>query len=288
MRPVHTLLLVLAGLAVLFASLSLFQVRETEHALKLRFGEIVASDFEPGLHFKWPIVNTVRKFDKRILTLDTQPETFPTEEQLYLEIDFFAKWRIEDPAQFYRSVTDERGGAERLLQVLKDGIKTEVSSRTLSQVVTAERAEIMGAITQKADAAAAQYGMKLVDVRIKQIELPTRVSEDVYKRMRSEREEQAKLIRAEGAQKAEEIRAEADRQRTVILAEAYRTAEEIRGAGDARAAEIYARAYRQDPAFFEFYRSLEAYSRSLDGGRDVIVLEPDSEFFKYFGNSNGR
>lgn len=288
MRPGQIALLILVGLLAVAAASSIFYVRETEHAIKFRFGEILKSDYQPGIHFKWPVVNSVRKFDRRILTLDTRPETFPTEEQKYVEVDFYAKWRIADPALFYKSVNNINIGAERLLQVLKDGIKNEVASRTLQEVVSAERAEIMGAITEKADEAASQLGMKLVDVRIKQIELPRGISEDVYKRMRSEREEVATRIRAEGAEKAEEIRAEADRKKTVILANAFKQAEEIRGAGDARAAQIYADAYGKDPAFFEFYRSLQAYSRSLEGKRDVIVLDADSEFFQYFNQASGR
>lgn len=283
----HIALLVIAGILIIVASMSIFTVRETQHAIKFRFGEILAAEYEPGLHFKWPVINSVKKFDARILTLDAAPETFTTEEQKYIEVDFFAKWKIEDPAEFYRAVHNEQIAAQRLLEVLKDELKTAVSSRSLPEVISAERAEIMGVVTQKANTIANKFGVEVVDVRIKQIELPQSVTKDVYNRMRSEREEVATRIRAEGAGAAEKLRAEAERKKTVILAEAFRESEEIRGAGDAKAADIYAQAYQQNPGFFAFIRSLQAYERSLDGSKDVLVLEPDSEFFRYFESSTG-
>lgn len=289
MNAAKSLFIVLLALAAVVTSMSFFIVRQTEHAIKFRFGEIIKSDYAPGLHFKWPLINEVRKFDKRVLTLDTTPETFPTSEQKYVEVDFFVKWRIVDVSAFYRTTAgSEIAAAQRLLEVLKNGLKAEIAKRTLAQVVSAERAEIMGVMTARANAAAKDFGVEIVDVRVKQIELPTSVSEDVYKRMRSERQEFATQIRAEGAEAAEKVRADAERQRTVLLAEAFREAEEIRGAGDAGSAAIYARAYNRDAEFYGFYRSLQAYRKAFEHGNDILVLEPDSEFFKYFDQTRAR
>lgn len=288
MKTGHTILLILAGALLLFASMSVFIVRETQHAVKFSFGEIIQSEYAPGLHFKWPFVNSVRKFDARILTLDAEPETFTTAEQKYIEVDFFAEWKIEDPAEFYRAVHNQQIAAQRLLEILRDELKTEVSSRSLKEIIAAERAEIMGVVTEKVNAIANKFGIKVVDVRIKQVELPTSVTKDVYHRMRSEFKEKATLYRAEGAAEAEKLRAAAERQKTVILAEAFRKSEKIRGEGDAKAAQIYASAYQKNPDFFAFIRSLQAYERSLSGSKDVLVLEPDSEFFKYFDSSTGQ
>lgn len=217
MNAAKSLFIVLLALAAVVTSMSFFIVRQTEHAIKFRFGEIIKSDYAPGLHFKWPLINEVRKFDKRVLTLDTTPETFPTSEQKYVEVDFFVKWRIVDVSAFYRTTAgSEIAAAQRLLEVLKNGLKAEIAKRTLAQVVSAERAEIMGVMTARANAAAKDFGVEIVDVRVKQIELPTSVSEDVYKRMRSERQEFATQIRAEGAEAAEKVRADAERQRTVL------------------------------------------------------------------------
>lgn len=277
-------------IAVLLASTSIFIVRETELALKFRFGEIVRADYAPGLYFKLPVINKVVKFDRRILTLDSQPETFRTNEQNYVEADFFAKWRIADPARFYRATSGSEAAAmQRLLEILKAGLKAEFANRSLVEVVAAERAEIMGVMTQKANESAQEFGVEIVDVRIKQIELAPSVADNIYKRMRAERQEEAARLRAEGAEQAVKIRAEADRQHTVLLANAYSEAEKIRGAGDARATEIYASVYRRDPGFYAFYRSLQAYKSALgNGGDDVLILEPKGEFFKYFNDLPAR
>lgn len=289
MKSFGSILLVLLAIVVIVGSMSVFVVGEREHAIKFRFGEIVRADYEPGLHFKMPVINTVRKFDDRILTLDNRPEEFLTAEKKNVIVDFFVKWQIADPVNFYRAT---RGGQEivaeqRLLEIMKDGLRAEFAQRTLQQVVAAERTEIMNIASQAAQDAAREFGINIIDVRVKRIELPEDVSSSVYDRMISERARVAAQLRAEGAEAAERIRATADRERTVILASAFRDAEEIRGEGDARAAEIYARAYNRDPDFYAFHRSLEAYSRSI-GGQDVLVLEPDSEFFEYFGNKRGR
>lgn len=277
-------------IAVLLASTSFFIVRETELAIKFRFGEIVQTDYAPGLYFKIPFVNKVVKLDSRILTLDSQPETFRTSEQNYVEADFFAKWRIADAATFYRATGgSEAAVMQRLLEILKAGLKAEFANRTLVEVVAAERGEIMGVMTKKANESAHEFGVEIVDVRIKQIELAPSVADNIYKRMRAERQEEAARLRAEGAELAVKIRAEADRQHTVLLADAYSEAEKIRGGGDAKAAGIYAGAYQRDPGFYAFYRSLQAYKSALgNGGDDVLVLEPEGEFFKYFNNLPAR
>lgn len=278
---VFSILLLLV--ALLIGSMSIFIVRETELAIKFRFGEIVHTDYAPGLYFKIPFVNKVIKLDSRILTLDSQPETFRTSEQNYVEADFFAKWRIADAATFYRATGgSEAAVMQRLLEILKAGLKAEFANRTLVEVVAAERGEIMGVMTKKANESAHEFGVEIVDVRIKQIELAPSVADNIYKRMRAERQEEAARLRAEGDELAVKIRAEADRQHTVLLAEAYRKAEEIRGKGDAAAADIYAKAYQRDPGFYAFYRSLQAYKSALGNGDDVLVLEPKGEFFKYF------
>ncbi|HEX7030500.1 MAG TPA: protease modulator HflC [Gammaproteobacteria bacterium] len=289
MKPFNSLLLVLLALVVVVGAMSVFVVGERELAIKFRFGEIVRADYEPGLHFKLPIVNAVRKFDDRILTLDNRPEEFLTAEKKNVIVDFFVKWQITDPVKFYRAT---RGGQEvvaeqRLLEIMKDGLRAEFAQRTVREVVSAERAEIMDIATTAAQDAAHEFGISIVDVRVKRVELPEDVSSSVYERMVAARARVAAQLRAEGAEQAERIRAEADRERTVILSSAFRDAEKIRGEGDAAAAQIYADAYNRDPDFYSFYRSLEAYRNSIDGS-DVLVLDPDSEFFRYFGNRQGR
>lgn len=279
----------LALLAVLVAGAFLFKVEETQLAVLFRFGEIVKTDFEPGLHFKVPFINEVRKYDDRVLTLDNRAEEFLTGEKKVVEVDFFVKWRIADVREYYRSTQgDEEIAKSRLLAILKDGLRGEFARRTVKEVVSAERSEIMAATTKNAFEAAKQLGLEIVDVRVKRIELPDSVLDSVFNRMRTERERTAKQFRAEGAEQAERIRADADREKTVLLANAYRDAQRIRGDGDGQAAAIFAKAYGKDPEFYAFHRSLEAYRRSLGTGQDVLVLEPDSEFFKYFGKKAVR
>ena len=284
------LLIGLLGIGLLVGLSSIFIVDERELAIKFRLGEIVASEFEPGLHFKvpWP-VNNVRKFDKRILTLDTRPERFLTGEKKNVTVDFFVKWRIRDPAIYYTTfMGDERQANQRLLQIIKNGLQLEFDQRTIQQVVADDRVEMMQSMTLKGNEQVANFGIEIVDVRIKQIELPQEVRNSVFERMRAERERIAKEYRAQGQEAAKGIRAVAERERTVLLAEAQRDAETLRGEGDARATDIYARAYSKNQEFYEFYRSMNAYRAALANGQDVLVLEPDSEFFKYFGSNAGE
>lgn len=279
-------LLVLLAAALLVAMSSLFIVDERQLAIKFQLGEIVESDYEPGLHIKapWPI-NNVRKFDKRVLTLDTRPERFLTGEKKNVSVDFFVKWRIKDPAKYYTSfMGDERQAGLRLLQIVNNGLQLEFDQRTIKQVVSDDRSVMMTDLTTKAGVEVAPFGIEIVDVRIKQIELPNEVLNSVYQRMRAERERIAKEHRAEGQEAAKGIQAIADRERTVILAEARRDAEILHGEGDARATEIYANAYGKNQEYYEFYRSMTAYREALANSQDVLVLEPDSEFFKYFSD----
>jgi membrane protease subunit HflC len=279
-------LIVLLLLGFFLATSALFMVDEREHALKLRFGEIVDSDIESGLHFKIPIVNTVTFYPRRMLTITNPQELFLTFEKKNLIVDFFVKWRIEDVAAYYRATGgDEIIAAQRMLEIVKDGIRAEFAKRTVPEVVSAERRELMDGMLRAAQGEAERFGIDVVDVRVKRIEFSEEVSESVFNRMRQERARTAAELRAEGAENAELIRADADRQRTVIIAEAYRDAEKIRGAGDAEAAQIYAQAFEQNPEFFSFYRSIQAYQRSLGQGNDVLVLDADSEFLQYFNQS---
>jgi len=280
----------LLAVALLVALSSIFIVNEREVAIKFRLGEIVRSDYEPGLHFKapWP-VNNVRKFDKRVLTLDTRPERFLTGEKKNVNVDFFVKWRIVKPEIFYTAfMGDERQAGTRLLQIINNGLQLEFENRTIRQVVSDDRTIMMESLTKKGNEEVEQFGIEIVDVRIKQIELPVEVRNSVFERMRAERERIAKELRAQGQEAGKGIRAIAERDRTVILAEAQRDAETTRGEGDAKATEIYAGAYGKNEEFYEFYRSMNAYRSALAGRQDIMVLEPDSEFFKYFGANAGQ
>ena len=279
------IVIILAGIALLVGMSMFFIVDERQLAIKFRLGEIVDSDYAPGLHFKapWPI-NNVRKFDKRILTLDTQPERFLTNEKKNVSVNFFVKWRIKSPALFYTSfMGDERQAGLRLMQIIKNGLQLEFDQRTIRQVVSDDRSQMMTNLTSKGNEEVEQFGIEIVDVRIKQIELPPDVRTSVFQRMRAERERIAAEHRAQGEEAAKGIRAVADRERTVLLAEAERDAEMTRGEGDARATEIYGKAYARNAEFYDFYRSMNAYRSALANRNDVLVLEPDSEFFKYFG-----
>ena len=273
----------------LLVSMSTFTVRETELAMKLRFGEIVRADYKPGLHFKAPFYHEVHKFERRITTRNYPSEQFLTSEGKILRIDFYIKWRIVDVGRYYIGT----GGSEdtvavRLGSTVKDGIKGVIARRTIQQVVAAERTEFTGEILKSAESKTAELGVQLVDVRVKKIDLPEEVSESVFSRMRQDFDRQAKQLRAEGDENAEKLRAEADRQRTEIQANAYRESEIIKGEGDARAAEIYARAYSRNSEFYSFYRSLQAYDKSLGTDSDVLVIGPDSEFFKYLKRAERR
>jgi modulator of FtsH protease HflC len=277
------LVLAVGALTLLVVSMATFTVKETELAIKLRFGEIIESRYEPGLHFMVPFVNNIRRFEARILTRNYPSEQFLTSEGKILRIDFYVKWRIVDPSTYYQATSGgiEDIAAGRLGSIVKDGIKGVIARRTIQQIVAAERAEFTGEILKNVEVSTRELGPQLVDVRVKKIDLPEEVSESVFSRMRQDFDRQAKRLRAEGEENAEKLRAEADRQRTEILAEAYREAEIIRGDGDAASAEIYAKAYSRNTEFYAFHRSLEAYRKSLGTDNDVLVIEPDSDFFRF-------
>jgi membrane protease subunit HflC len=279
----------LAGALVLLIvlSLSLFVVDQRQNVIVLRFGEIVKVIKEPGLAFKFPLIDNVRYFDVRVLTIDTpEPERFLTSEKKNVLVDLFIKWRIAEVEKYYISVSgDESRAQTRLLQTINDGLRAEFGNRTVHDVVSGERDKIMELMRQKANEDAQKIGVEVLDVRLKRVDLPNEVSESVYGRMKAERTRVANELRSTGAAESEKIRADADRQREVIIAQAYREAQRMKGEGDAKASAIYARAYEQNPEFYAFYRSLEAYRQSFKSKSDVLVLEPNSEFFKYFKNS---
>lgn len=281
--------LVVIALVVVALSMTVFYVDQRELAVKFRFGEIRDSDFEPGLHFKIPIVNNVQFFPKRILTINNPQELFLTFEKKNVFVDFFVKWRIINVATFYETTRGEQViAAQRLLEIVKDGIRAEFAKRTVPEVVAAERRALMGSVLAKASSDAKTLGIEVIDVRVKRIEFSDEVSESVFNRMRQERARTAAELRAEGAETAERIRAEADRERTIILAEAYRDAEKIRGEGDAGSAEIYAKAYERDEEFYSFYRSIQAYRQSIGTGNDILVLDAESDFLRYLNKSKSR
>jgi membrane protease subunit HflC len=275
---------VLIGIAalVILGFMSMFAVDERDLAVKFRFGEIVSTDFSPGLHFMIPIVNNVRKYPRQILTLNNPQDQFLTKEKKNVLVDFFVKWRITDVGQYYRATGgNEPLAAQRLLEIMKDGIRGEFAKRTVPQVVAAERRELLDVVLTSAREDAVDLGIEIVDVRVKRIEFSDEVSESVFNRMRQERARVAAELRAQGAESAEQIRADADRQRTVIIATAYRDAEKLRGDGDAAAARVYAGAYRRNPEFFSFYRTLTAYRRALGQPNDLLVIDARSDFFRY-------
>jgi len=271
--------------AVLFLVLSsaLYTVNETQTAIKLRLGEIVTIENTPGLKFKMPFVNNVVKFDKRIQTLDAPAERFLTGEKKNVIVDSYVKWRIVDAEQFYKSTGGNIARTNnRLAQIIKTGLKSEFSKRTIADVVSGERSEIMASILKFANKDIGEFGIKIIDVRIKRIDLSKEVSNSVYRRMQAERQRVAKDFRSKGAEEAEIIRAAADKERTIILANAYRDSEKIRGEGDAVSASNYAQAYNQNADFYSFYRSLESYKKSFGQNNDIMVLNPNTEFFRHF------
>ncbi len=274
-------------IVVIFISQSLFVVSEIERAVKLRFGEIVQFDVEPGLHFKWPIINSVRYFDSRILTLDAQPQRYLTSEKKALMVDSFIKWRVKDVAKYFTTTGGDEERAKRLLsQRVDTGLRNEFGTRTVKEVVSGERDQLMNSLTSMLDEIAQQeLGVEVIDLRVKRIDLPLEVSESVYNRMRTERERLARELRAQGNEVAEKIRATADKDKTVILADAYRMSEEIKGDGDAEATATYASAYTKDPEFYDFTRSLKAYQSTFETKGDILLIDPDSDFFKYLDNS---
>jgi membrane protease subunit HflC len=281
-------IVMLALVILVTGAFSMYQVAEWEKAILFRLGEIVKTDIQPGLHFKFPFLNNVRKFDGRTLTLDVEPERFLTVEKKNVIVDSFVMWRIDDAKRFYTAVLgEERNARQRLEQIIKDGMRGQFSTRTVNQVVSEERDTITKDLTVAASAQAHQIGIELVDVRVKRVDLPSEVSDSVYRRMQAERSRVAKEFRSQGAELAEKIRADADRKRQVIIAEAYRQAEQTRGQGDARAADIYAQAFNKDRDFYTFFRSLRAYQESFDGSNDLMLLAPEGEFFEYF-NQGGQ
>jgi membrane protease subunit HflC len=289
MGPRTSLLLILAVLSVIVVRMSLFTVDTREHAVKFRIGRIVNADHEPGLHFKIPFFENVAKYPNRVLIFDENSrERFLTGEKKNLIVDYYVNWRVVDPAQYYRAVRAVRETAEaRLSAIVKEGIRAAIGRRTLQEVVSAERTELIQEMLIQVQERSPELGIEVVDVRVKRIDLADDVSESVFSRMRQERTAVATQLRAEGEEEYVRVRADADRQRTVILAEAYRDAERTRGAGDARAAEIYAAAFARDRDFYAFYRSMQAYRQSIGSDQDILVLQPDSEFFKFLQNQAG-
>jgi len=276
-------------IAVFIGISSMFQVAAWEKAVLFRLGEIVRTDIQPGLHFKTPFINNVRKFDGRILTLDVEPERFLTVEKKNVIVDSFVMWRIDDVRRFYTAVLgDERNARQRLEQIVKDGMRGLFSKRTVNEVVSGERSTIMKDLVADASTQAEEIGIQIVDIRVKRVDLPAEVSNSVFRRMQAERARVAKEFRSQGAEEAEKIRADADRQRQVLIAEAYSEAEQIRGQGDATAAEIYASAYGADEDFYGFFRSMQAYRQSFDDGNDMMLLQPEGEFFEYFSGAKGK
>lgn len=277
------------AVAIVALGATIFTVDQRQYAIVFQLGEVRDVIAEPGLYFKWPLIQNVRYFDKRILTLDSaEPERFITSEKKNVLVDSYVKWKIVDPRLYYVSVAgDETRAKTRLSQTVNAGLREEFGKRTVHDVVSGERDKIMEQMRAKADLDARKIGVQIVDVRVKRVDFPTEVSESVYRRMEAERKRVANELRSEGAAEAEKIRADADKQREVIVAEAYRDAQKMKGEGDAKAAATYAQAFSQNPEFYSFYRSLEAYRASFKNKSDVIVVEPNSDFFKYM-RSVGR
>ena len=289
MKNIGSVLIAFFALLVLVTS-SAYTVDQREYALVFRLGEIVDTHKKPGLYFKMPMVENVRYYDKRILTLNwEEPDRFITSEKKNVLVDSFVKWRIIDPAKYYVSVRgDEIQAERRLSQMVNDGLRAEFGKRTIHDVVSGERAQIMEILRQRADKESRQMGIQIMDVRLRRVDLPKEVSVSVYQRMEAERKSVANELRSQGAAAAEKIRADADKQREVIIAEAYRDAQKIKGEGDAKAAEVYAQAFGKNPEFYAFYRSQEAYKNSFNSKSDVIVVDQSSDFFKYMRSAGKK
>jgi membrane protease subunit HflC len=281
---------IVVAVLIMVASSTLYVVSETERGVKLRFGRLVEADIQPGLHVKMPFADDVRLFDARVLTVDAQPASFFTVEKKRLIVDSYAKWRIANVETYYKAT----GGVEtvahnRLANRVNNGLRNQFGTRTLHEVVSGERDALMEDITSDLnESVLGSLGIEVVDVRVKRIDLPQEVSSQVFRRMTAEREKEATELRSTGKEKAERIRASADRERTIELANAYRDAEQLRGAGDAEAAGIYATSYQQDPEFYSFVRSLNAYKNSFSNKGDIMLVAPDSDFFKYLQNQDGK
>jgi membrane protease subunit HflC len=282
--------LVLVAAVLLVAAGSLYTIDETQRGVLLRFGRVINADIQPGLHVKWPIADEVRKFDARVMSLDAPAERFLTVEKKSMIVDSYAKWRIIDVAKYYTATSGDAVRAQRLLeQRINEGLRNQFAQRSLQEVVSGERDQLMTDLTTQLNGfTQTSLGIEVVDVRVKRIDLPSEVSGPVFSRMAAEREREAREHRAKGREQAEIIRADADRQQTVILAQAYRDAELLRGQGDAEAARIYAAAYSKNPEFYSFMRSLNAYRRAFNSKEDVLLVDPKSEFFRYLQDSGGR
>ena len=277
---------VLVIFSLVILNLTAFTVNERELAIKLQVGEVVKSDYEPGLHFKIPFYQTIRKFPKRIMTINERPERIFTAERLAMDVDSFVKWRIINTVDFYISTGGSfRVANDRISEIIKNAIVTEFGKRTVQEAISVERAELMRDMLANATSTAEGLGVELVDVRVKQVEFPDDVRNSVYQQMREERGRIAAERRAQGMEVSEEKKSTADKERTIILANANKDSEIIRGEGDAKAAEIYANAYNQDPEFYAFYRSIDAYRNSIGNSNDIMVIDPDNEFFQYLNKS---
>ncbi|MBU2967250.1 protease modulator HflC [Amphritea sp. 2_MG-2023] len=282
--------LVIALLLVVVGFNTLYIIKETDRAVLLKFGEIVNPDIKPGLHIMIPVINKIRKFDGRVQTLDAQAQSYLTVEKKRLIVDSFIKWRIVDPQKYYTATSgDEYKAAELLFPNVDAGLRNQFGERTLTEVVSGERDELMVELVNSLSVQTKdELGIEMIDIRVKKIDLPQEVSASVYERMRTEREREARELRSRGKELAEGIQADADRQKAVIEANAYRDAQQVRGEGDALAAKVYADAYNKDAEFYSFYRSLNAYKAAFNQQGDIMVLKPDSEFFRYLGNPSGK
>ena len=273
----------------LLAMSSLFTVDERQYAIKLRLGQIEEANYESGLHFRIPFLNEIKKFDKRLQTVDLQPEQYLTKEQKYMMVDSFVKWRINDVLTFFTATNGSLARANsRLSAIINNALKSTIANHTIQESISEKRNAIMVTVQQAVNEQAGTFGIEVTDVRIKRLDFPEKVRGDVFKRMTKGREKVAREMRSTGQERAKTIRADADRQRQELLAEAYRKAETTRGEGDAKASETYAKAYGKDPEFYRFYRSLNAYKSSFNSKEDVFIVQPDSEFFRYLNNSTGK
>lgn len=283
-----SLWIIIGVLTLLVLTSIFFTVGETERALKIRLGSVVESEYEPGLHMKIPVIENIRKFDRRILTLDLRPERVLTSEKKNVIVDSFVKWKIEDVEAFFTATAggDETIAENRLTQFIRNAVKDAFGTRTVSQVVSSERTSLMNEINMATNEKLSGFGIRIVDVRIKKVELPEDVRESVYQRMEKERSKIAREIRSQGQEQSRKIRAEADRLRAETIAEAYSEAEQTRGIGDAKSAQVYAEAYTEDPEFYNLYRSLSAYKKAFNGGGDIMLIDPESDFFRFFNSKD--
>jgi len=274
------------ALVLVLVNLTAFTVNQRELAIRLQVGEVIQSDYNPGLHFKIPFIQTIRKFPKRIMTINERPERIFTAERLAMDVDFFVKWRIVDTVNFYISTGGSfRVANDRISEIIKNAIVTEFGKRSVQEAISVERAELMRDMLATATTTAEGLGVELVDVRVKQVEFPDDVRNSVYQQMREERGRIAAERRAQGMEVSETKKSTADKERTIIIANANKDSQIIRGEGDARAAEVYANAYNQDPEFYAFYRSIDAYRNSIGNSNDIMVIDPDNEFFRYLNKS---